>query len=129
VIGAAVSAATQDPRFKPLSRSELDRVVFEISVLTPPEMIEVGEAGEYVARIRVGEDGLIVEKGIFKGLLLPQVPVEWGWSVEEFLRQCCIKAGLSSDCWRGRDVKIYKFNAIIFEEKKPNGEIVRRCLA
>jgi uncharacterized protein (TIGR00296 family) len=123
VIESAVDAATQDPRFYPLSLNELDAVVFEVSVLTPPEAITVKKPDEYVTKIKVGEDGLIVEKGVFKGLLLPQVPVEWEWDEEEFLCQCCIKAGLPPDSWLTKGTKIYKFQAIIFEEEKPQGKI------
>jgi hypothetical protein len=128
VIDSAINSATQDPRFYSLSSSELDEVVFEVSVLTPPEAIEVKKLEEYLAKIKVGEDGLIVEKGMFKGLLLPQVPVEWGWCEEEFLCQCCIKAGLPPDSWLTKGAKIYKFNAIIFEEETPQGEVKRRLL-
>jgi uncharacterized protein (TIGR00296 family) len=106
----------------------LGDVVFEVSVLTPPEKIEVQKPQEYVAKIKVGEDGLIVEKGMFKGLLLPQVPVEWEWCEEEFLCQCCIKAGLPPDSWLTKGAKIYKFTAIIFEEETPQGEVKRKLL-
>jgi uncharacterized protein (TIGR00296 family) len=125
VIDSAVNAATQDPRFYPLSLSELGKVVFEVSVLTPPETVEVENPKEYVAKIKVGEDGLIVEKGAYKGLLLPQVPVEWGWCEEEFLCQCCVKAGLAPDSWLTKGAKIYKFQAIVFEEETPLGEVKR----
>ena len=129
VIDSAVNAATQDPRFYPLSLTELDNVVFEVSVLTPPETVEVGNPKEYLAKIKVGEDGLIVEKGFYKGLLLPQVPVEWEWCEEEFLCQCCVKAGLPPDNWLTKDAKIYKFQAIIFEEETPQGEVKRLQLS
>jgi uncharacterized protein (TIGR00296 family) len=129
VIDAAINSATQDPRFHPLSLRELDEVVFEVSVLTPPEVIKTEKSEEYLAKIKVGEDGLIVEKGMFKGLLLPQVPVEWGWCEEEFLCQCCIKAGLPPDSWLTKGAKIYKFRAIIFEEETPQGEIKRKSLS
>jgi uncharacterized protein len=125
VIDNAVNAATEDPRFEPLTLEELGKVVFEISVLTPPEPVETKNPKEYVSKIKVGEDGLIVERGPYKGLLLPQVPVEWGWCEEEFLCQCCVKAGLPADTWLTKDAKIYKFHAIIFEEETPNGEIKR----
>jgi len=128
VIESAISSATQDPRFYPLSLSELDKVVFEVSVLTPPQIIEVKKPNEYPNKIKVGKDGLIVERGMFKGLLLPQVPVEWKWDEEEFLCQCCIKAGLPSDCWILEGTKIYKFQAIIFEEEKPRGKVKRKVL-
>ncbi|MCL5949426.1 MAG: TIGR00296 family protein [Candidatus Bathyarchaeota archaeon] len=125
VIDSAINAATEDPRFEPLSPEELGKVVFEVSVLTPPEPVEVKNPKEYLSKIKVGEDGLIVERGPYKGLLLPQVPVEWGWCEEEFLCQCCMKAGLPPDTWLTKDAKIYKFKAIIFDEQTPNGEVKR----
>jgi uncharacterized protein (TIGR00296 family) len=125
VIDSAVNAATRDPRFYPLSLSELGKVVFEVSVLTPPEAVEVENPKEYLSKIKVGKDGLIVEKGAFKGLLLPQVPVEWGWCEEEFLCHCCVKAGIPPDSWLTKGVKIYRFYAIIFEEETPQGEVKR----
>ena len=123
VIESAISSATQDPRFYPLSLSELDNVVFEISVLTPPQLIEAKKSSEYPSKVKVGKDGLIVERGMFKGLLLPQVPVEYNWDCEEFLCQCCVKAGLPADNWLLDGTSIYKFQAIIFEEEKPKGKV------
>lgn len=125
VIDSSINAATEDPRFEPLSSEELDKVVFEVSVLTPPEPVEVTNPKEYLNNIKVGEDGLIIEKGYYKGLLLPQVPVEWGWCEEEFLCQCCVKAGIPPDSWLTKGVKIYKFKAIVFEEEIPNGKVKR----
>lgn len=129
VIDSAINAATQDTRFRPLSQGELDKLVFEVSVLTPPQMLEVKKPKEYPTQIKVGEDGLIVERGMYKGLLLPQVPVEWEWDEEEFLCQCCVKAGLSPDYWLIEGTRIYKFQAIVFEEEKPRGEVKRRILS
>ncbi len=128
VIQSAISAATQDPRFNPLTKDELDKVVFEVSVLTPPQVLEVKRPQDYPSKIRIGEDGLIIEKGMFKGLLLPQVPVEWNWGQEEFLCQCCIKAGLPPDNWLLPSTRIQKFQAIIFEEEAPNGRVKRKAL-
>lgn len=128
VIQSAISAATQDPRFNPLTKDELDKVVFEVSVLTPPQVLEVKRPQDYPSKIRIGEDGLIIEKGMFKGLLLPQVPVEWNWDQEEFLCQCCIKAGLPPDNWLLPSTRIQKFQAIIFEEETPNGRVKRKAL-
>jgi uncharacterized protein (TIGR00296 family) len=125
VIDSAINASTQDPRFEPMTSDELDHVVFEVSVLTPPEKVETDDPKEYIKHIKVGEDGLIIERGYRKGLLLPQVPIEWGWQEEEFLCQCCMKAGLPPDSWLTKDVKIYKFRAIIFDEETPNGNIKR----
>jgi uncharacterized protein (TIGR00296 family) len=87
--------------------------------------VEVTNPKEYLGKIKVGEDGLIVEKAGYKGLLLPQVPVEWEWCEEEFLCQCCVKAGLSPDSWLTKGAKIYKFQAIVFEEESPQGEVKR----
>ena len=124
VIESAISSATQDPRFPPLRQDELDDVVLEVSVLTPPQLVKVQNPKEYSSKVKVGQDGLIVERGFYKGLLLPQVPVEWKWDEETFLCQCCIKAGLPPDCWLLDGTKIYTFQAIIFEEESPKGKIV-----
>ncbi len=129
VIDAAIQASTQDPRFESMTAKELDNVVFEVSVLTPPEPVHTDKPEEYVKTIKVGEHGLIVEKGFYKGLLLPQVPVEWGWGEEEFLCQCCMKAGLPPDSWLTKGAKIYKFSAIVFEEETPKGEVKRKRLS
>jgi len=128
VIESAINSATQDPRFSPVNFKELDSIAFEVSVLTPPELIDVKKPTDYPSKIKVGQDGLIVERGYWKGLLLPQVPVEWNWDEEEFLCQCCIKAGLPPDNWLLKDTKIYRFQAIIFEEVEPKGKIVRKEL-
>jgi uncharacterized protein (TIGR00296 family) len=128
VIDSAINAATQDPRFNPLTKSELEEVVFEVSALTPPELIESSKPQECLSKFRVGEHGLIVEKGMFKGLLLPQVPVEWKWEEEEFLCQCCMKAGLPPDAWLEKGARIYRFKAIIFEEESPKGTVRLKTL-
>jgi uncharacterized protein (TIGR00296 family) len=123
IIESAISSATQDPRFPPLSLDEFNHVVFEVSVLTPPKQVEADNPKEYCSKIKVGRDGLIVERNPCKGLLLPQVPVEWKWDEETFICQCCIKAGLPPDSWLLEGTKIYTFQAIIFEEKTPNGKV------
>jgi uncharacterized protein (TIGR00296 family) len=128
VIDSAINASTEDPRFYPMSLDELEKVVFEVSVLTPPVPVETDNPKDFVKKIKVGEDGLIIEKGFQKGLLLPQVPVEWGWCEEEFLCQCCVKAGLPPDSWLTKGTKLYKFRAIIFEEEAPQGKVKRVSL-
>jgi len=127
-IEAAIESATRDPRFHPVSRKELEHIVFEVSVLTPPELISVASPQDYPLKIKIGEDGLIVERGYSKGLLLPQVPVEWGWNEEDFLCQCCLKAGSSPDSWLLNGTKIYKFQAIIYEETSPTGLVTKKRL-
>jgi len=123
VIESAINSATQDPRFPSVSLNELDEIVFEVSVLTPPQLVEVEKPTDYSSKIKVGQDGLIVERSYCKGLLLPQVPIEWNWEEEEFLCQCCMKAGLSPDCWLLGGTKIYKFSCILAQEITPKGEV------
>jgi hypothetical protein len=122
---AAVSAALRDPRFQPVSLEEMDSVAVEVSVLTPPQKIVVESPGEYPDHVRVGRDGLIMDRGSSRGLLLPQVAVDWGWSAEEFLTQCCIKAYLPPDSWLTPGMDVFRFRAIIFAEEKPRGRVVR----
>ena len=125
IIEGAIAAATEDPRFSPVKTNELNDIVFEVTVLTPPVEIDVSDPMEYLKKIKVGRDGLIIRHSFSSGLLLPQVPVEYGWDVEEFLQHTCEKAGLARDTWKNESVKIEKFEGIIFKEEMPNGVIVR----
>lgn len=127
-IDSAIDSALHDPRFPSVKPEELDEIVVEISVLTPPELIKVKNVMDYPKMIKVGRDGLIVEKGYKRGLLLPQVPVEQTppWNEEEFLGWTCWKANLTNDQWLDPNTKIYKFQAEIFEEEEPNGKIIRK---
>ena len=125
---AAVSACSKDPRFPPVRESELKHIRVETSLLTPPEEVRMSKPKEYVSQVKVGEDGLIVQRSWARGLLLPQVPVEWDWDAEEFLSQTCIKAGLMPDAWLQEGTKIFKFQAEVFSESKPGGEVKRRKL-
>jgi hypothetical protein len=70
-----------------------------------------------------------MQRSFSRGLLLPQVPVEWSWDAEEFLCQCCMKAGLTPDAWLQQGTKVFKFQAEVFSEDKPNGEVRRRSLS
>ncbi|GAB4239771.1 MAG: TIGR00296 family protein [Deltaproteobacteria bacterium] len=105
----AVAAATEDPRFPPVSPEELPSLRFEISVLTPLFPIRPEE-------VVVGRHGLMVTRGRMRGLLLPQVPVEWGWDRETFLDQVCAKAGLPPSAWR-RGATLQAFTAEVFGEE------------
>jgi len=125
IIEGAIAAATEDPRFPSVKTNELNDIVFEVTVLTPPVEIDVSDPTEYLEKIKVGRDGLIIRHSFSSGLLLPQVPVEYGWNVEEFLQHTCEKAGLSRDTWKNESVKIEKFEGIIFKEETPNGVIAR----
>jgi len=126
----SISSALEDPRFQPVSVEEMDKIIIELSILTPPKLLDFDDPKEYLKRIVIGRDGLIAERGARRGLLLPQVPVDHGrnWDVETFLKHTCSKAYLPEDAWKEKETKIYFFQAILFEEKEPRGEIVRKYL-
>ncbi len=125
LVDAAISAATCDTRFSPVEIDELDKITFEVTILTPPVEIKVKDPSEYLSNIKIGRDGLIVENSFTSGLLLPQVPTEYDWNVEEFLGHTCQKAGLESNAWRDPSTKISKFEGVIFKEESPGGSIIR----
>lgn len=126
----SISSALEDPRFPSVTIEEMDNIVIELSILTPPELIKVDHKKEFFNKIVIGRDGLIAERGMRRGLLLPQVPVDHGrnWDVETFLNHTCNKAWLPDDAWKEKNTKIYSFQAILFEEKKPRGEVERKYL-
>jgi AmmeMemoRadiSam system protein A len=105
----AVSAAISDPRFPPVTATEWRDVDLELSVLGPIQPVE------HIHEVVVGRDGLIVEFGRRRGLLLPQVAVEWKWDAAEFAAQTCNKAGLPRDAWQ-KGAKLFKFEAEVFSE-------------
>jgi len=106
----ALSAAFKDPRFRPLTKEEYKDIDIEISILTP--LIEVESWKDVV----VGKHGIIITKGYYKGVLLPQVATEYGWDTETFIRHGCMKAGLSPDEYK-RGVTVEVFSACVFGEK------------
>jgi len=116
VIQAAIFAANRDPRFSPVTPSELPDLEIEISVLGPLVHIDSPR------HVKIGKHGLLIEKNGARGLLLPQVPVENGWSRSTFLQQTCRKAGLPPEAWK-EGARLYVFEAIIFHEStRPGGE-------
>ncbi len=125
VIKAAKHAAFSDPRFTPIKQEELNEIMFEVSILTKPELIEVKDPKEYLEKIEISKHGLIIEAEPFKGLLLPQVAVEHKWNVEQFLNYTCLKANLLEETWKEGSCKIYRFQTEIFREKTPNDEVVK----
>lgn len=108
VARCAADSASRDPRFPPVAVSELHELVLDISVLGPLELIEARPDA-----FTIGVHGLVAEQGRFRGLLLPQVAIEWGWTAEQFLGQTCVKAGLPADAWQ-RGARIYRFGAEVF---------------
>ena len=120
----SAQSACHDPRFMPLSEREAANCTVEVTILSQPEVMEC-EKNDLPKNIVIGRDGLIIQFGRRRGLLLPQVPVEWGWGPEEFLEQLCAKAGLPSDAWKLKDTTIWSFTGEIFKETSPRGEIVK----
>jgi AmmeMemoRadiSam system protein B/AmmeMemoRadiSam system protein A len=104
----AVAAAFHDPRFNPVTKAELPDLEIEISVLTPMKRIKD------IEEIEIGKHGILMEKGPYSGLLLPQVATEYGWDRKTFLEHTCLKAGLATDAWKDKDVVISIFSADIF---------------
>jgi len=115
-IDVAISAAVNDPRFPSLTKDELKDISVEVTVLTKPEIIKVDTPYDYPKKIAIGEDGLIVESGFNRGLLLPQVASEHNMDEETFLANTCMKAGLNPQCWLEDNTEIYKFQGKIFKE-------------
>jgi AmmeMemoRadiSam system protein A len=107
----AVAAALHDPRFPPVAPQEVLELSLEISVLSP--LAEIAPE-----KIEVGRHGLLISRGAQRGLLLPQVAMEWHWNREQFLEETCLKAGLPSDAWR-HSTTIQAFTAQVFEEPDP----------
>jgi AmmeMemoRadiSam system protein A len=111
VASCAVSAAKADPRFAPVTPAELEMLEIEVSILGPFEPVHS------IDEIEVGRHGLLVESGWRRGLLLPQVAPEWGWSAAEFAAHTCRKAGLPRHAWPSGDATMYRFTAHVFAEK------------
>jgi uncharacterized protein len=111
VVRCAGDAASRDPRFAPIAPSELTALSLEVSVLGPLEPVDPVD----VTAIEIGRHGLVAAQGHRRGLLLPQVATEWGWTVEQFLGHTCVKAGLRGDAWR-YGARIWRFDAEVFSE-------------
>lgn len=109
VARCAADAASRDPRFPPVSADEIPELSVEVSVLGPLEPIDPYDASAIV----IGTHGLVAEQELRRGLLLPQVATEWSWTVEQFLRHTCMKAGLRGDAWQ-HGARIYRFAAEVF---------------
>jgi uncharacterized protein (TIGR00296 family) len=124
IVDSAINAGTNDPRFPPVKTKELERIEFEVTILTKPKPYDAPNA-KLPELVKIGVDGLIVTKGIFSGLLLPQVAPEWGFDPMEFLSQ----TGLPADAWIDEDTEIQHFQAQIFAEVAPEREILEKSYA
>lgn len=125
IVDSAINAGFRDPRFPGLQPDELKRIELEVTILTRPEAF-TGPKKNLPERIQVGRDGLIVSRGPFTGLLLPQVAPEWGFDSLEFLGQTCVKAGLPIDAWLDENTLIEHFEAQIFAEVAPEREVFEK---
>ncbi len=126
-IDSAIDAAIRDPRFPPVGYDEIKSITVEVTVLTVPEVLNVRNPQDYFNLIEIGKHGLIAERGPYqRGLLLPQVPVEQKWDLQEYLNYVCLKAGLPSKAWTDLNTKISRFEGFIFTEKTPNGDIEQK---
>ncbi|MGC8608463.1 MAG: TIGR00296 family protein [Thermoplasmata archaeon] len=125
LVKSAIYAATEDPRFERIRGDELDKITVEVSILTEPTEIE-SDPEKRPENISIGKDGIIAVYNGASGLLLPQVATEYHMNSKEFLESLCEKAGLWEGCWKYKKVKISKFQAVIFGEKSPRGEVEQR---
>ncbi len=123
VIDVALQAAFEDPRFPPLRREELPVVTFEVSVLGPLEELP-SDPLERLQAFEIGRHGLVAQQGIFQGLLLPEVPVEYLWDEETFLAETCVKAGMEPSCWLDPGTRFYRFSGRIWRERDPETKVV-----
>jgi uncharacterized protein (TIGR00296 family) len=122
IVDAAIGAAAEDPRFVPISHLEFEHMIIEVSILSKTERI-IGEPQEIKEQVKIGRDGLVIEYGYHKGLLLPIVAVDQRWYPEEFLENVCIKAGLPDHMWKQHDIFLYRFSTQVFREVEPRGKI------
>ncbi|MDD4094390.1 MAG: TIGR00296 family protein [Methanothrix sp.] len=125
IVDSAINAGSRDPRFPRVRKEELGRIEVEVTILTPPEPYTEPKK-KLPELVQIGRDGLIVTRGPYTGLLLPQVAPEWGFNSMEFLAQTCVKAGLPEDAWLDEDTEVQHFQAQIFAEAGPGGEVFEK---
>jgi uncharacterized protein (TIGR00296 family) len=125
LLNAALAAAFKDPRFLPVGEGEMDGMIVEVTVLSQPEPVPGTTPKEIKKEIKIGVHGLLVRYITGRaGLLLPQVPVENNWDVDEFLGYTCMKAGMPKDTWMHPDCTVLRFTGQVFQETEPRGEVV-----
>ena len=126
VVDVAIAAATNDPRFYPVTLEEMDSIVVEVSVLGDHKLYRPARSA--LKDIDIGTTGIIIRRGPFSGVLLPEVPVEYCWDPETFIAETCIKAGLSPDCWLSDDTEAILYKGRTWTELEPRGEVIERDL-
>ncbi len=123
IVDAARAAAFEDGRFVPVSKAEIGETIVEVNLLSEAKPLPQTPTGRKNS-VKIGKDGLIVEYGIYRGLLLPSVATENGMGKEKFLEAVCEKAGLNKNYWMQKNVNIRKFETQIFKEESPNGKVI-----
>jgi uncharacterized protein (TIGR00296 family) len=125
-VDSTIACAVRVAASRAFKTGQLDNLLFEVSVLTKPELLNVRMTTEYAKRIERGKDGLLVQYGFATGLVLPQVSIENNYDEKDSLSECCVKAGLAPDSWLTfPDIGIYKFQDEIFRETGTEGAVVR----
>lgn len=119
----AARAACHDPRFLDLDADELNDIVVEVTILSPPEPIKVTDRKDLLDMIKLGKHGLMLEYRGRRSVFLPQVPEEWGWDVKEYLENLCVKAGVGKNKWKEHDCNLMWFEGHVFKETSPNGDV------
>lgn len=122
---AAYIAAFEDSRFPKLREDELGKTIFEVSLLTKAKLVTVKDPLDYLKKVVVGRDGLMIQRGENIGVVLPQVPWKNRWGTEEFIQHACVKANLMPDEWKKKGFKLSIFHAEVFKEKTPKGGAVK----
>ena len=122
-LAEAAESATEDPRFPPVRAREIAHIEIEVSVLSTPRPLRARRASDLPTALHVGSDGLLLRVPGGGGLLLPKVAIEHGFTAEQFLSACCLKAGLSPDAWLSNGLAWETFGAFVFREETPRGTI------
>jgi len=127
IVDSAINAGTKDPRFPRVRPEELSGIEIEVTILSPPRPYDVRNR-DLPGAVKIGKHGLIVKRGMWSGLLLPQVATEWEFDPVDFLCQTCLKAGLPPDSWIDEETEVLYFEGKVFAEVAPGGEVVEKEL-
>jgi len=125
LVDSSINAIIRARSFLAPKSIKPDSVIFEASVLTIPKPVRVSKPTDLPRKIKVGLDGLLVELNFYRGVLLPQIAVEQRWNETEFIAECCMNAGLPADIWLEGTASIYSFQADVFQELLPFGDVTR----
>jgi uncharacterized protein len=112
----AINAAFRDPRFRPLSKNEFQKIKIEVSILTEPRPLSYSDGDDLLNKLRPGVDGVIIGKGYYQATFLPQV---WEQLPDKkaFLTHLCMKAGLDGQAWKNEKLEVSTYQVQAFEEK------------